>query len=865
VNFNAQLGPPKGGVKADVSHPFIALSTPIHDDRIDTTAGDQLIGGAHVGGWKAEFPPFLIALNYGSRNRIETPKEEGRFVDAALLHPLANDRAADDAPLDGDRFDDVHMKPVAIAQFLQKRDRPLPPLAECKVIPHIDLSNADCPHQHLLDKRHGSQVREFRGEGQADDHIEFAGLHKRQFLRRGGDQRRAVLGRQDFQGMRIERQDDRRAADLARALAQSAKDLLMPEVNAVEIPDRHDRRRERFRKRAQRGDHIHSEEPYQSQGIRCSREIHLTIRPIAMQEKTPRCGGIRGLKKCGPVKSVDKALTPVICPAPTALVGDEQGAVHLVGGWMVSRDASLPAIGLVIMVIVFNGRSLVQAANRQQASSAKQTVQRVMSLSAQAARPSETLPLSLMESIALALGRNFDIIIEGFNPKIRATDVINEQAEFDPITSAGFSYSGGKEHLDDAPIRWPPDRTAKVRISTPVVGVEQRLQSGTRLGLQVSQQHINSNETASTSRFIEPSDELRTTLTLVQPVLRDFGFDANRARIRIAETNQEISESSLKERVIRVVTIVQELYWELVFRIQELEVRRLSLKLAQDLLAQTRVQVAVGTQPQLSILEGEAGVAAREEAVILAENNVRNVQDRLKELLSFFEDRQRGGLEIVPTDAPQFTIEAIDLEKALEAAFEHRPDYRQVKLEIESRALNERFTRNQLLPSLDLEGRVGLNGIDDNFGDTLNHFTSGNWVQYRVGFAFRYPLGNQAAKSRFTRARLEVEQAKAVLERTEQRILVEVREAVRNVETNIKRVSVTRGARELAQKKLEAEEKKLTVGLSSVREILRFQDDLSLEQSREIRALTDYNVSLANLDRAKGTTLERLNIVVGDR
>jgi outer membrane protein TolC len=76
---------------------------------------------------------------------------------------------------------------------------------------------------------------------------------------------------------------------------------------------------------------------------------------------------------------------------------------------------------------------------------------------------------------------------------------------------------------------------------------------------------------------------------------------------------------------------------------------------------------------------------------------------------------------------------------------------------------------------------------------------------------------------------------------------------------------VTRGARELAQKKLEAEQKKLAVGLSSVREILRFQDDLSLEQSREIRALTDYNISLATLDRAKGTTLERMDIVVGER
>jgi outer membrane protein TolC len=531
----------------------------------------------------------------------------------------------------------------------------------------------------------------------------------------------------------------------------------------------------------------------------------------------------------------------------------------------VRKGASLPVMGMMIVLIVGCGPPLAQGADRQQAGAAKRTAQRVLSLATSAVRPSETLRLSLMESIALALERNFDIMIEGFNPKIRASEVVNEQAEFDPTAVAGFSFIGGKEQVAGAPSRWPPDGTAKVQTSTPLAGVEQRLQLGTRLGLHVSQQHIRSNETGSSSRVLNPTGELRATLTVVQPVLRNFGFDVNRSRIRIAETNQEISESALRDRVIRVVTLVQELYWELVFRIQELEVRRLSLKLAQDLLAQTRVQVAVGTQPQLSILEGEAGVAAREEAVIVGENNVRNVQDRLKELLSLFEEPYRGAVDIVPVDAPTFTIEAIDLEKALEAAFEHRPDYRQAALEIESRTLTERFTRNQLLPALDLEGRVGPNGLDDNFRDTLSNFASGSWIQYRVGFTLRYPLGNQGARSRFTRARLELEQAKTELERTEQRILVEVREAVRNVETNIKRVSVTRGARELAQKKLEAEEKKLAVGLSSVREVLRFQDDLSAEQSREIRALTDYNVSVANLDRARGTTLERLNIVVGNR
>ena len=406
-------------------------------------------------------------------------------------------------------------------------------------------------------------------------------------------------------------------------------------------------------------------------------------------------------------------------------------------------------------------------------------------------------------------------------------------------------------------------------MSTPLAGIEQRLQTGTRLNLQLLQEHITSNEQSanplSASRFVNPSEEVRATLSITQPLLRNRGVDVNRTRIRVAQTNQEISENVLKDRVIGVVFRVQQLYWDLVFRLQELEVRRLSLKLARDLLQQTRIQVAVGTLPQLAIIEGEAGVAAREEAVIVAENDVHTVEDRFKELLNLHERGRGREVLILPTDLARFTLEEIDIAKALEAAFEHRPDYRKTKLEIESRTLNERFTRNQLLPTVDLEGRVGLNGLDRGMGDAFNNFASGDFVSYQIGFAFRYPLGNQAAKSRSTRARLEVEQAKVSLERVEQRILVEVREAVRNVETNIKRVSVTAGARELAQKKLEAEEKKLAVGLSSVRELLRFQDDLSREQSSEIRALTDYNISLANFDRARGTSLNRLDIIIGGR
>ena len=205
-----------------------------------------------------------------------------------------------------------------------------------------------------------------------------------------------------------------------------------------------------------------------------------------------------------PLKSVDKALTPVICRARTVVVGAGRATAHLGGGWMVRKDASLPVIGLMIVLIVFSGRSLVQAANRQQAGAAKQTAQRVLSLAAQAVRPSEALPLSLMEGIALALERNFDIMIEGFNPKIRAPTSSMSRPNSIQQPSQASDYIGGKEQVAGAPSRWPPRRDGKVRTATPLAGVEQRFQFGTRLGLQVSQQHIGSNETGSSSRVINP-------------------------------------------------------------------------------------------------------------------------------------------------------------------------------------------------------------------------------------------------------------------------------------------------------------------------------------------------------------------------
>src|ERR687887_755782 len=136
---------------------------------------------------------------------------------------------------------------------------------------------------------------------------------------------------------------------------------------------------------------------------------------------------------------------------------------------MVSTEASLPAVALLMVVLLLNDSSPAQGASRHEPGPAKQTAQRVLARYAQGEMPPATLTLSLRECIALALERNFDIHIEGFNPKIRTADVVNERAEFDPSFLAGYLFSGGKEQLDDAPSRFPPNGGAKGETSTPGV------------------------------------------------------------------------------------------------------------------------------------------------------------------------------------------------------------------------------------------------------------------------------------------------------------------------------------------------------------------------------------------------------------
>ncbi|MFM7842184.1 MAG: TolC family protein [Nitrospira sp.] len=246
--------------------------------------------------------------------------------------------------------------------------------------------------------------------------------------------------------------------------------------------------------------------------------------------------------------------------------------------------------------------------------------------------------------------------------------------------------------------------------------------------------------------------------------------------------------------------------------------------------------------------------------VLVAEKAIRDQEDQFRRLQNPAEEELRQDLRLTPLDKPSQTLEAIVSEEAIEIALDRRPEILQAKKNLETADTNVKFAKNQMLPNLSFQGTSGMAGLGGNYGDMTNKNFSGDFYNYGAGLVFSYQLGNRSATSQYNKRQLEGFNAKASLVSVRQQVIVGVREAIRRVQTDFKRIETTRAARIMAEKQLQAERERLNVGLSTTRFVLDFQRDLATTQGNELRAIVDYNKSLSNLTRNKATTLDRYGI-----
>jgi len=487
--------------------------------------------------------------------------------------------------------------------------------------------------------------------------------------------------------------------------------------------------------------------------------------------------------------------------------------------------------------------------------------------------------MTLQDCILAAMENNLNLAAEILSPEVAAATARRAGEAFLPK----LSFTLGQQKSNSASYS---GLEATDQITTDYTDyqstLEQLLPTGATLTAYL---YTYSNSTNQGYQTINPRFGATLNFDFSQPLLRDFGFKMSRRQIIIARNDQEVSENQLRQALMDTVYSVEEAYWNLVYSRENLKVQQEALKLARDLLAKNTRELEVGTIPPIDLLSARAEVATREADILQAEALVRNNQDTLRTVLNLPREKDAPAAVIIPAEMPEAGPVPLNFEEARTRALAHRPDLASSRVSLRTSTLNLSYARNQTLPNLSFRAvywSPGVSGTqilyqDDDplSGVVIETIPGGRSLAFKDAFRFRYknwfvgltldlPLEALVSRAQATQARLESEQAALRLRNLEEQAVLAVEIAVRAIETDYKRTQAYQAARELAEDKLAAEEKKLKAGMSTNYTVLQQQRDLALARTNEIRARVDYSLSLAKLEKAMGTTLESKNISFRD-
>lgn len=472
----------------------------------------------------------------------------------------------------------------------------------------------------------------------------------------------------------------------------------------------------------------------------------------------------------------------------------------------------------------------------------------------------QRLDLTLGKAIRMALQKNFSITAQKFDPKISRQRELATEGKFDP--AFGLSYSTGDSVIADT-FRRDAKTNAGTHFGARSITQTDAWSTGVNgvtvwgLGYDVS---FGSTAQSGTGNNFANDWTSEVAFSLRQPLLRGAGPEVNLADVHIARNNVTISEWGVRQQVMSVITQVINVYNELQFAHENLEVARRSRGLARQLLRDNIKRVEIGVKTPLDVTTAQAEVAAREAALITATRVVKDQENFLKQLITA--DLMlliRTSVNIAP---PPSASLAPNVVLGIRDALESRPDYQQAKIDIENRHIVVRVTKNAELPRLDLHASLSLLGIDDDFGTSAQRIAARDRSAWSLGATFSIPLGNREARGSYNAAKLSAAQALVKLQQLEQQIIVLVDNAAGAVFTTQQLTVANREARRLARESLAAGEARLVAGTGTTFEVLQLQKQLADAETAELRAIADYNKAVAKYRLETGTTLRVHGVTV---
>ena len=536
----------------------------------------------------------------------------------------------------------------------------------------------------------------------------------------------------------------------------------------------------------------------------------------------------------------------------------------------------------------------------------------------------QTNPLSLNEAIRRALLNNNDIEIARDDVKIQETQLRSLYGTYDPVIRATPIYSRSSTTGSNGSNDFRVDSSFTQNIR-PGGGNYNVFLNNSQTGSNSRNNNVF-NQTQGLSSTGSTNYFSTFGFNYNQPLLRNFNIDNNRRQIKIQKKRLQQTDADFRRRTIEVIAQVQRSYWDLVFALRDQQNRLANLNLSRENLRQIEARIEAGSAAPLERAEVATELANREGDVLLAAQQVSVAENTLKQLLLKDPNAPEWTQPFVPTDRPIFNLDPINLDDALKDAIDNRSELRRLRLQDDINQIDIDYFKNQTKPQIDLNTGFSLNGLSltgqtipngtttplifdptdptftnlnaDSFllnrlnqtrvdlglapfndipllpvtglpgfldGGTFRSF--GNLFRtdspnYSIGVTFSFPLGNRTAKANLAGARIENQQINAQTRQQEQIVVAEVRNAVQAVETSRQRVLTARRARENAEIQLAGERKLFDVGRSTTFLLFQRENTLTNARNAEIRAETDYNKAIADLQRATSTTFLVNNIQV---
>jgi outer membrane protein TolC len=452
--------------------------------------------------------------------------------------------------------------------------------------------------------------------------------------------------------------------------------------------------------------------------------------------------------------------------------------------------------------------------------------------------------LSLDEVCSFALSNNFDIQLAQFDAQFKEADLDKARSVYDVFIEAEANFNDDRRKSSSV------FSGTKTETRNYKLGISQKLPTGTTLGVDFDNQRLWTN---SGYTSVNPAHDSSVKLSLKQELGRNFFGIKDRSNIKITKIDIQNARYTSLDKIEQMLSTVQNVYWRIAHYLNIVKIRQDMLIQASELfkINQEKIHKGIIERPQL--IASEANLRQKEIDLILAQNEFAFHINELKFLLNLDDEDKI----ILPKDDLVLSEQLKGLDESLEVAFQHRRDYLKAKNEVDSKEIKLVMERNNLWPEINLESSAARNGLREHFSQAMKDVSSEDNPEYFFGLSIEFPLQNREARSGFNKAKIEKAKALIGLKKIERKILVDIKDSVRNCNILQQRAQKQENVVKLQEEKLIEELKRYKYGRSDTDTVIRYQDDLLSSKLLYTQALLDYKQALIELSLKENSLLDK--------